>query len=212
MNAFKKILLATAFVSSFGAAAIANAETITSTYDPTDVTLSSNGKESISFTQNISNLTNGFVVGFDTLNSAVLSFFLRDDAASDNEGYKFTIDGSSTNTLHNLEDIVDTNGSRWSWNWDYYPGSVVESFTFTPTFNSQVFKDLLDGMLNVSVTAQQGDFIFEKAVLTANITRGVPANGGPGNVVPEPATVALFGMGLLGFAASRRKSAKNKSA
>lgn len=39
-----------------------------------------------------------------------------------------------------------------------------------------------------------------------------PVDSGSGNAIPEPATVALFGLGLLGFAASRRKSANNKNA
>lgn len=41
---------------------------------------------------------------------------------------------------------------------------------------------------------------------------GASTGGGTGTAVPEPATVALIGLGLLGFAASRRKAKAVKAA
>lgn len=40
----------------------------------------------------------------------------------------------------------------------------------------------------------------------------LPDPGAPGGTVLEPGTTALLGLGLFGFVASRRKSAKSKSA
>lgn len=41
------------------------------------------------------------------------------------------------------------------------------------------------------------------------LSQGVPADGGSAADVPEPATVALLGLGMLGFAVSRRKAKKH---
>jgi hypothetical protein len=44
-----------------------------------------------------------------------------------------------------------------------------------------------------------------------NITFGSATAGGGSTDVPEPGTLALFGLGLLGTTAARRKSSKTKS-
>jgi hypothetical protein len=51
--------------------------------------------------------------------------------------------------------------------------------------------------------------VFDITTIPTVVTPPAPPAGG---TVPEPATTALLGLGLLGFAASRRKSASSKNA
>jgi hypothetical protein len=66
---------------------------------------------------------------------------------------------------------------------------------------SSLIKLNADGTLKVKVTSVLGDFIIGNSILTV-ITKDAEVK------VPEPSTIMLFCLGLLGLVAARKKAAK----
>lgn len=193
-----KALFGVAVLSALWAATPASANPITDTVDPTDTTIAFGSTPScpagftcsttsaLSFVHDITN--NGFNDG-DIITSATVAIHLTDSTGS--EDYTFTI-GSQTFSSKNV------------------PGGGGGS-TDVITFDVSSLADLeLDGKIDITVSSTSGNFIFADSTLTAQVTSSV-RNPDAVAVVPEPATLALFGLGFLGFAASRRKSARNNT-
>lgn len=197
MNFIKKALFVIACVGAIASTAQAAPIILSDVNDPTSNVLISNGvflqkNSSTSFTLDITDGVNGFKSTIDKIISATFKFYLKDDGSlfDGDETYKLVL-GSSLQTV--------TGSDISSCTFRGCP-ELIKSFTL----NSAALADLaFDGKINVTLTSTEGDFYFDKATLDASVTKGT---------VPEPATTALLGLGLLGVAASRRKSAKSKNA
>jgi hypothetical protein len=188
----------TALVSISVGAANAAIETIsaTYTYEPDAPVFLSPDSTSYTFTQNV--LPKDFNSATDTIRSASLQLFFRDDRGDGDGSEKVDI---------NLDGLV-------------FPGLQADR-NFIYDFTSP-FTNIADGSLeSMLVDVRQGggnsplgDFYFDKSVLTVSFERVTPdthdAPGVPTNDVPEPGSMAmaLLGFGLAGMAAVRRRKAK----
>ncbi len=100
--------------------------------------------------------------------------------------------------------LIDANGDKETFNFSIGDGG--QSFSCGGNANcvpnngrtdlialtSDSLDDLLDGKITLTLTALSGEYTFDKSVLTA--------------AVPEPMTLALFGLGLLGLGTMRRRA------
>lgn len=190
-------MVAVLLASSLGAA---NASVVTSSQDyaftPAASVFLSPSNTTYSFTQTFSFLPQDFNSATDTVTSASLEFFFHDDGGRSDGSEKADIflDGQLVSSG------VEANSSF--------------KYDFVPPFTNIVDGSLTSMLVDVKVgggNSQVGDFYFDRAVLTVSIERVIPDApqtllSAAINSVPEPGSMALVGLGLLGFAVTRRKA------
>lgn len=219
MNAFKNTMATVATVGILMASSMANAV-------PFDVTAASFTAGSGYGNENfIAELGGGtkLDVRFSTSNFVQQTFALNAVGSSRSFNFgtvnfqEFYVSPNETNNLGVTATLNFTNPLGTS-------STILANGTAVVGFALGSFVDYSLNWDPVSVDfGNSGKFMIDLADLsftgnrsriqTATITLiDLPGAGGGSTSVPEPATVTLFGLGLLGFAASRRRAAKNRAA
>lgn len=193
---FKKIVLFSATAACFTSAAQANLLLKVNRISDQTAIVTGTGTLDTSAPQG-----DAFILFLDNIFSNPLSGYQNDGAFL-----------SSTLTVGSAPiDFANTAGSRFNFggtgNPALYFGSSTQSFSTSNAING--------GALNLSLPT---GYSFANIESTGTVYWGVYSVNGAYVVgsyeivavsaVPEPTTVALLGLGLLGFAASRRKSVK----
>lgn len=181
MKHFTKLFAASLLLAASG---FAHAELIklTDTY-------THQGKDTVSPSKPVSFLHDftdtGYQAGFDSIESATLTFFLKDNGKDQGGSETFTLRFTdSGTTLYSGANVPNANTQ--------YGGVAIVG----PDLQSLS----ANGKLWFTLSAVSGDFVFVSSSLEAQYKQGVtPVD------VPEPFSVALVGIGLAAIGAARRR-------